>query len=316
MNRAKNIETGMRVGRWTVLEEKGVNDHGAPTRKCRCDCGTERFVTERALKYGSSLSCGCARKERLAEKIAHDLTGQTFGSLTVLRRAEHQRKNGGVWWTCRCRCGKDYDVPGTLLVTGKRTHCPDRSHERNYASIDITGKKFGRLTAISATDQRDHSGSVVWHCRCDCGNELEVSYNILMYTHNQSCGCRKQEHNKALGSFLTHVSGTSVDRLKSKKIPKNNTTGIKGVYLVRGKYVAKIVFQQKAYYLGTYASLDDAAEARRKGEALLHTGTAEYYARWKAAADADPDWAKANPINIKVEREDLGGLKVRFEPDV
>lgn len=33
--------------------------------------------------------------------------------------------------------------------------------------------------------------------------------------------------------------------LKSKKIPTDNTTGYKGVYLIRGKYVAKIVFQNE-----------------------------------------------------------------------
>ena len=46
-------------------------------------------------------------------------------------------------------------------------------------------------------------------------------------------------------TFLTHVAGTSVDMLKSKKIPTDNTTGYKGVYLIRGKYVAKIVFQNE-----------------------------------------------------------------------
>lgn len=137
-----------------------------------------------------------------------------------------------------------------------------------------------------------------------------------MYTHNQSCGCRKKEHDKELGNSLTHVSGTCVDILKSKKIPTTNTTGIKGVYLIRGKYVAKIIFQQKAYYLGTYVNIDDVAEARRKGEELLHSGTAEYYERWKAIADTDQVWAKENPINIKVERDGNGELKVWFEPEI
>lgn len=326
MSVAKFIEPGVRVGRWTVIhlsdEESpesistSVSNKSSQKWLCRCDCGTERFVTEQALKYGSSQSCGCLRKERTTNSIAHDLTGQTFGELTVIGRSDHQKKNGGVWWHCKCSCGNTYDVPGTLMVTGRRTHCPDRIHKRNYASVDITGQKFGRLAALYPTDERDGKGFVIWHCRCDCGTELDVSYNILMYTHNQSCGCRKKEHDKELGDSLTHVSGTCVDILKSKKIPTTNTTGIKGVYLIRGKYVAKIVFQQKAYYLGTYVNIDDAAEARRKGEELLHSGTAEYYERWKAIADTDQVWAKENPINIKVERDGYGELKVWFEPEI
>ena len=88
------------------------------------------------------------------------------------------------------------------------------------------------------------------------------------------------------------------------------------MYLIRGKYVAKIVFQQKAYYLGTYATFEGAAEARRKGEELLHTGTAEYYERWKTLADADPEWAMANPIRIEVNRSRLGELMIWFEPQI
>ena len=315
----KRLASGTRIGRWTVLElPEAEAAQRISSRKwlCRCDCGTERLVLERALLYGGSESCGCLRKEKALAAVSHDLTGQIFGELTVLGKAEHQPKNGGVWWHCRCSCGNTYDISATLLSTGKRTHCPDRSHERNYNFIDIAGQKFERLTALYATDKRDSKGSLVWHCRCDCGNEVDVSYNSLMYTHVQSCGCKKKEHDQELGSLLTHVAGTSMDMLKSKKIPTNNTTGTKGVYFIRGKYVAKIVLQKKAYYLGTYDNIDDAIEARRKGEELLHTGTAEYYERWKKLADADPDWAAENPISIRVERDSYGELKVWFEPDV
>ena len=71
---------------------------------------------------------------------------------------------------------------------------------------------------------------------------MDVSYNNLVYGNLKSCGCQKKEHDKKLGSMLTHVAGTSIDILKSKKIPTDNTTGYRGVYLVKGKYLAKIVF--------------------------------------------------------------------------
>ena len=40
--------------------------------------------------------------------------------------------------------------------------------------IDLTGKRYGRLTVIEKTDQRAN-GSVVWRCQCDCGNECFVT---------------------------------------------------------------------------------------------------------------------------------------------
>lgn len=92
--------------------------------------GLKGMVLERALKHEGSQNWGCMRKERAAKVMTHDLIGKTFGCLTVIGKAGYQRKNGGVWWNCRCACGKTYDIPGTLLVTGRRTHCPDKAHER------------------------------------------------------------------------------------------------------------------------------------------------------------------------------------------
>ena len=111
---------------------------------CRCDCGTERYVLERSLLYGGSQSCGCLRKERAKEAVSADLTGKAFGELTVLGPAPAQ-KAGGVRWLCRCICGTEYTVLGTLLLSGRRTRCPN--HRKNYAVKDIAGQRFFRLTA-------------------------------------------------------------------------------------------------------------------------------------------------------------------------
>ena len=87
-----------------------------------------------------------------------------------------------------------------------KTHCGCRS-VKNNARSDIAGQRFGRLVAQSPTDRRDEKGSVIWHCRCDCGNEVDVPYNSLVYCNQKSCGCQKKEHDKALGGFLVHVDG-------------------------------------------------------------------------------------------------------------
>lgn len=246
---------------------------------------------------------------------AHDLTGQTFGDLTVQHIAEHQRKNGGVWWTCTCSCGNTYDVPGTLLVTGRKTHCSDSSHRKPHYQ-DITDKRFHRLVALYPLEERSAKGSVMWHCRCDCGTEADFSYNDIVYGNLRSCGCRKREHGKELPDYLLHVGGTSLDLLKKKTPPSHNTTGVKGVYLVRGKYIAKMVFQQKTYYLGSYADLESAAQVRREAEEVVHGGTVDYYARWKARAEVDPVWAEENPVQILVEQDENLRMRIAFLPEL
>ena len=311
----EKVIPGSRYGRWTVLEDWIESPRGERKWYCRCDCGTERYVLERSLKYGGSISCGCLRKERVNEVNSPNLTGKQFGELTVLHKAKVQRKNG-IWWTCQCSCGQTYDVQGTLLVTGKRKRCGSKIHKKNYYSQDISGKRFNRLVAEYPTDKRSSKGSVIWHCRCDCGKEIDISHNELVYSNLKSCGCQKKEHDQKLKGFLAHVDGTSIDMLKSKKLPSNNTTGVKGVYFIKGKYEAKIVFKKKQYYLGKYDNLQNAASARKEAEQLLNETVVVHYEKWNERAKADPEWAENNPITINVTKDGTSGLSVVCLPDL
>lgn len=314
-NNAATGMAGSRFGRWTVLEDFITTPKGENKWRCRCDCGTERYVLERSLKYGGSKSCGCLTRERVYEAVAYDLLGQTFGNLTVVGRSKKRTKRGG-YWTCLCKCGYTCEATATDLVTGKKTHCGCQS-VTNYAYVDITGQKFHRLTALyRVKNQVGRGGSVVWHCRCDCGKEVDLSYNDLMYSNVKSCGCQKKEHDQKLSTFLTHVGGTSLDAIQSQKLPSDNTTGYKGVYLVKGKYLAKIVFQKKQYFLGTYEKIEDAAEARKEAEQLLFGETAEFIKRWKGKATDDPEWAEENPVEIQVKRDAEGRLTVSYSPQI
>ncbi len=142
---------------------------------------------------------------------------------------------------------------------------------------------------------------------------MDVPYNSLVYSNKISCGCKKKEHDKLLQQFLTHVDGTSLEHIRTQKLPSNNTTGVRGVYLIKGNYVAKVVFRKKAYYLGTYRSLEEAAEARKRAEAELFVETVAYYEKWQEKAGLDPEWAKENPVQIFVARTN-GELRISFLP--
>lgn len=50
-----------------------------------------------------------------------DLTGQTFGRLTVVERTENKGKDAA--WLCRCQCGKEISVTGHHLKTGHTKSC-------------------------------------------------------------------------------------------------------------------------------------------------------------------------------------------------
>lgn len=54
---------------------------------------------------------------------------------------------------------------------------------------DITGRRFGMLTAIERTSKRTAHRNIVWRCLCDCGNEIEIGSNALVSGNTRSCGC-------------------------------------------------------------------------------------------------------------------------------
>ena len=58
--------------------------------------------------------------------------------------------------------------------------------------IDLTGKTFGRLTALgrSANGKR---GEAYWKCECTCGNVAIVLGAYLRNGHTRSCGCLGSE---------------------------------------------------------------------------------------------------------------------------
>ena len=82
----------------------------------------------------------------------------------------------------------------------------------------------------------------------------------------------------------------------------------------KGKWIAKIVFQQKQYHLGKYDTIEEAAEARHQAEEVLFDGVAAHYERWKERAEADPEWASENPIIVTVSKKSVSELDVVFMP--
>lgn len=58
---------------------------------------------------------------------------------------------------------------------------------------DITGQKFGLLTAMHPTEERNN-GSVVWHFLCDCGMETNKPLNSVTSGKVLSCGCLRGRH--------------------------------------------------------------------------------------------------------------------------
>jgi len=53
--------------------------------------------------------------------------------------------------------------------------------------IDLTGKKFNRLTVISRAENRGNRA--MWDCLCECGTKTLNSSSDLTLNNSKSCGC-------------------------------------------------------------------------------------------------------------------------------
>lgn len=122
-----------------------------------------------------------------------NLLGQTFNYLTIIDGP--QRKNGRVYWICKCSCGNIKTIRADGLKSGKVKSCGcykksvlvKKNKERQ--TLDLSNKRFGKLVALEPTENRSKDGRVMWLCKCDCGNQIEVDTHSLVQHKVSSCGC-------------------------------------------------------------------------------------------------------------------------------
>ena len=183
--------TGNRYGRLTVLSQATPyfrsNGYAERTWLCRCDCGRETIIKEWNLISGHTRSCGCLKYDQIKD--------HKYGLLTPVSRAPSQ---GGMrYWNCKCDCGNEIIVSEDDLFWGSVTDC---GCLRRKELINLTGQRFGRLTAVREVEPIFSSGRSrrAWLCRCDCGHEVIVRQKNLISKVTRSCGClrrKKRIHN-------------------------------------------------------------------------------------------------------------------------
>lgn len=132
-----------------------------------------------------------------------DLKGMTFGRLTVLEKAPPT--GGQAEWICKCVCGNTTKVKGQHLRNGAIKSCGCYMRERisQVKTVDLMGQRFGRLVVVSYAGSK--KGRAVWHCKCDCGNEIEVFSSYLRTGDTQSCGCLISRQEEYISNILDNM---------------------------------------------------------------------------------------------------------------
>ena len=106
-----------------------------------------------------------------------EMQGKTVNGFKIL---EVYRENKRTMAKVVCpACGKTFITRAEHIKNGKNCGCTTR-----IKMNDLTGKKFGRLTAIE----------LIWKCVCDCGKISFVNSGSLTSGRIKSCGCLRKPH--------------------------------------------------------------------------------------------------------------------------
>ena len=208
-----------------------------------------------------------------------DLTGQRFDKLTVLRKSERKGKNS--YWICRCDCGVEKEICTTALKRGQKS-CGCAAYD--FAKDKIIGNKY-------TIDENN-----VVHVELRSGDEMLCDFEDwellkkFTWTKNGQGYAASHDYKKNIrfhvevkgkkdGYVIDHIDQNKLNNQKSNlrfvtksgnaansKLFKNNTSGVKGVVRFRNKWHAQITVNGKNIHLGYYDKMEDAIEARQKGE--------------------------------------------------
>ena len=266
---------GNKYGKLTVVSRDGKNGR-CITWKCICECGNYKVATGTNLKRGDTKSCGCLPKGVLPSNYT-DLTGQKYGYLNVLKKDFKYDK-----WLCKCDCGNNKVISGREIRCGNAVSCgcykknrlgnTNRTHgmssERLYKiwkgikkrCYNVNSHAFNRYGGKGITICDDWKDNFESFRNWALSNGYDKLLTIDRINNNgiyEPSNCRwatplQQSHNRnPRSSSKTGVAGV---------LKRNDKTGF--------KYLAYICRNGKNKYLGTYVTLEMAAQAREEAEKM------------------------------------------------
>lgn len=147
--------------------------------------------------------------------------------LTVLFKDDKYKQEHnlikGTYWRCLCSCGKETTAEGRNIRLGltKSCKCLSKETTSEVRKKDITGMKFGKLTAIKNTGKL-HNGVYLWECICECGNTCIKPINKLMIGEINSCGCLNSKGEMKIQKILEQhkISFEKQKYFDSCRVPK------------------------------------------------------------------------------------------------
>ena len=207
----KDIQTGDEYGNWIILDKNNYEQKKGYRKilcKCKCINQTIRYVDERNLKNGSSVSCGKCLHQSIK-------SGDTFGEWTTL---EDETTCTDI--LCKCSCGTVKKVDKRNLRSGGSTNCGCIQRKNHFAKNQHSelgetiriGNKYNKWTVL----ERVKTNSYLCECSCFYHTQKIVPRSQLLGDNRKGCKkCRLM--NDHIGETHGYLTILSIDEKISKE---------------------------------------------------------------------------------------------------
>jgi len=152
--------------------------------------------------------------------------GDTFGRWKVIGYSDKKTSSYGKYVFCQCGCENNTikEITTNSLKQNKSQSCGCLQKELaksigDRSRKDITWQKFNHLTAIKYIGHgNDKKRSLIWKCKCDCGENVYATESSIVGGKIKSCGCHIK--NDLTGKKFGRLSVLRKCIYKSKQMRK------------------------------------------------------------------------------------------------
>ncbi len=270
-------------------------------RKFIESCGFSKHTIQTYVAVVNTMLRAVGHTELCIPKpLRNDLRNKTFGYLTVIEPTD-KRYRKDIVWQCRCRCGKEIEVPTASLTRMNTTSCGclnmeilqhrNRYEEGTELRQSLEEKIISPNSASGYVGVQPKRGK--WVALIQYKKKV---YRLGTFSNIEDAVKARARAKEAVMEDAARIY-EETDHLYGKtprrppKPPKeppvitepviiparrsNNTSGCPGVTRSKGKWAARISVNKYRYRLGAYDELEDAVAVRKRAEELVKAGDME-----------------------------------------